>query len=86
MVWVPSGVGDGPYSLGWQYLSVAELDHLNRGQKKDHSLSGHFNIWLRKPDLNRRPSGYEPDELPDCSIPRRLFYTDIACCQQKMCF
>jgi hypothetical protein len=20
--------------------------------------------------LNRRPSGYEPDELPDCSIPR----------------
>jgi hypothetical protein len=25
---------------------------------------------LREPDLNRRPSGYEPDELPDCSIPR----------------
>ncbi|WP_218959044.1 hypothetical protein, partial [Pseudomonas lundensis] len=24
----------------------------------------------REPDLNRRPSGYEPDELPDCSIPR----------------
>ena len=21
-------------------------------------------------DLNRRPSGYEPDELPDCSTPR----------------
>gem|GEM_PF-6423214 len=20
--------------------------------------------------MNRRPSGYEPDELPDCSIPR----------------
>ncbi len=26
--------------------------------------------WLREPDLNRRPSGYEPDELPGCSIPR----------------
>ncbi len=25
---------------------------------------------LREPDLNQRPSGYEPDELPDCSIPR----------------
>ncbi|CAI8905654.1 hypothetical protein EMIT0P395_30071 [Pseudomonas sp. IT-P395] len=25
---------------------------------------------MREPDLNRRPSGYEPDELPDCSIPR----------------
>ena len=21
--------------------------------------------------MNLRPSGYEPDELPDCSIPRR---------------
>ena len=26
--------------------------------------------WLRGPDLNRQPSGYEPDELPDCSTPR----------------
>jgi hypothetical protein len=26
--------------------------------------------WLRGPDLNRRPSGYEPDELPGCSTPR----------------
>ena len=25
---------------------------------------------MRGPDLNRRPSGYEPDELPDCSTPR----------------
>ncbi|OKT43583.1 hypothetical protein AWJ24_00290 [Escherichia coli] len=29
-----------------------------------------FNNWLRGPDLNRRPSGYEPDELPGCSTPR----------------
>ena len=28
-------------------------------------------IWLRGVDLNHRPSGYEPDELPDCSTPRR---------------
>ena len=26
---------------------------------------------LRGRDLNSRPSGYEPDELPDCSTPRR---------------
>ena len=29
-------------------------------------------MWLREPDLNQRPSGYEPDELPDCSIPRPI--------------
>ena len=26
-------------------------------------------IWWRGKDLNLRPSGYEPDELPDCSTP-----------------
>ena len=31
-----------------------------------------FSFWLREPDLNWRPSGYEPDELPSCSIPRYI--------------
>ena len=26
--------------------------------------------WLREMDLNQRPLGYEPNELPGCSIPR----------------
>ncbi len=29
-------------------------------------------VWLRGLDLNQRPSGYEPDELPGCSTPRKV--------------
>src|SRR6218665_1611119 len=45
-----------------------------------------LNVWLREPDLNRRPSGYEPDELPDCSIPRRQFYSEAPLCQPLISF
>ena len=30
--------------------------------------------WLRGLDLNQRPFGYEPNELPGCSTPRYNIY------------
>ena len=40
--------------------------------EKEKTVSKNRLVWLREPDLNQRPSGYEPDELPDCSTPRYL--------------
>ncbi len=35
-----------------------------------NSLESLLKGWLRGLDLNQRPLGYEPNELPDCSTPR----------------
>ena len=41
-----------------------------KGRQKLATFTCRLNFWLRGGDLNPRPLGYEPNELPDCSTPR----------------
>ena len=51
---------------------VMVLNYISQNKARGNPLALLLKIWLRRLDLNQRPSGYEPDELPSCSTPRHL--------------
>ena len=46
----------------------------SRDIKKTPRTKSSRSFWVQGPDLNQRPPGYEPDELPDCSTLRYLVW------------
>ena len=59
-------------AVPWGTLRVHEV--LAQAGQNDETRCNYASYnrekWLRGLDLNQRPSGYEPDELPGCSTPR----------------
>lgn len=59
------------YIISWELSRVFMTLHTKMAHICGGTVCTPF--WLRELDLNQRPFGYEPNELPGCSIPRRSF-------------
>ncbi len=73
----------GGRSLDWNFFTKLPLPPGEIGGGMANAIVGSLEIvgmaaliglpvgrWLRGLDLNQRPLGYEPNELPDCSTPQ----------------
>jgi hypothetical protein len=68
---------------GKRFLAHKKLPLKSVAEQENRSL---LKSWLRGRDLNPRPSGYEPDELPGCSTPHLESNFDVDVVQMKTAF
>src|SRR6266849_10417600 len=69
-----SGPADG---VGERKMTARRAQNSNSEKRRAQSPLARLSPWLRGLDLNQRPPGYEPDELPGCSTPRLFIVQEI---------
>jgi hypothetical protein len=68
-----AGVGFEPTTSGPGPVKPGRMEECQPGFSglRKTAVNAEEKEWLRGLDLNQRPPGYEPDELPGCSTPRK---------------